>query len=256
MICKICGTKSALIFTTKILSKHDVSYFECPHCLFIQTEEPHWLDEAYKSPINLTDTGLLARNYQFLPQVATLLYFLVGKEKKYVDYGGGYGVFTRLMRDIGFDFYWIDPNCENIHARGFEWNQKTKPAAITLFETFEHFVDPRAEITNLLNISPNIIFSTTLAPTPAPKPESWWYYGFEHGQHVALYRQTTFNYIAKQERIHYVNFGNLHMFSERPILKEDAFLLRKGARFIFPLVKRMMKSKTFSDMQTLIKSET
>ncbi len=38
----------------------------------------------------------------------------------FLDYAGGYGVFTRLMRDIGFDFYWHDPYTQNLFANGFE----------------------------------------------------------------------------------------------------------------------------------------
>lgn len=256
MVCKICGAPSNDLFTTQILGKYPVKYYECSSCKFIQTEEPYWLEEAYASPINETDTGLLARNIQFLPLVSTLLYYLFGKKGMYVDYGGGYGVFTRLMRDVGFDYYWTDPKCENIHARGYVWNETQQPTAMTLFETFEHFTDPVMEVHNLLSISKNIIFSTTMAPTPAPEPNSWWYYGREHGQHVALYRPQTFKYLAKLNNTHYSNFGNLHVFSEKVILQEDAFLIRKAARFAFPLIKRFLKSKTHSDMQQLIRLKT
>ena len=252
MICKICGSTSNKIFTTELLKKYPVSYYECPTCHFIQTEPPYWLDEAYASPINETDTGLLARNLQFLPLVSSLLLYLVGKDGKFVDYGGGYGVFTRLMRDVGFDYYWTDPMCKNIHANGFEWDRTMKPDAITLFETFEHFVDPRDEIKKLMEISKTIVFSTTTAPVPYPQPESWWYYGLEHGQHVALYRPKTFRHIAQEEHMHYTNFGNIHVFSEKQIPKEGAFLLRKASKLAFPAIKRMMISRTYSDMQHII----
>lgn len=256
MQCNVCGKQTTKAFNTTILGKYQIDYFECPNCKFIQTETPYWLKEAYASPINETDTGLLRRNIQFVPRVATLLFFLVGKDKYFVDYGGGYGVFTRLMRDVGFDYYWTDPHCDNIHARGFSWDKKNQPDAITLFETFEHFVDPRMEIRNLLKITKNIIFSTTLAPEPTPAPESWWYYGREHGQHTALYRASTFRFIANEENVHYTNFGNLHLFSEKPIRKGMALLLKKGPRITFPIISKFMKSKTFTDMQQIIENKS
>ena len=37
-----------------------------------------------------------------------------------VDYGGGYGLLVRLMRNSGFDFYRYDPYCANFFAKGFE----------------------------------------------------------------------------------------------------------------------------------------
>ncbi len=256
MFCKICGSSCNKLFTTRILFKYDVEYYECTECLFIQTETPYWLDEAYASPINETDTGLLARNFQFVPLVSTLLFYLFKKHGTFVDYGGGYGVFTRLMRDVGFNYYWTDPKCENLHSRGFVWDESVQPDALTVFETFEHFLDPVEEVHNLLAMSSTVIFSTTMAPRPTPDPEKWWYYGREHGQHIALYRPETFKYLAKQNNSHYSNFGNIHVFSKKIIHSEDAFLIRQCSRFLFPILKRIMKSKTHSDMEQLIKKRT
>jgi len=45
-----------------ILNKYTIDYFHCPNCGFLQTQEPFWLDEAYKDPINISDTGYLSRN--------------------------------------------------------------------------------------------------------------------------------------------------------------------------------------------------
>ena len=58
------------------------------------------------------------------------------------NYAGGYGIFTRMMRDIGFDFYWLDKYADNLLTNGFEYNKKIhkKIEAITSFESFEHFV--------------------------------------------------------------------------------------------------------------------
>ena len=105
MICKICAKSTIKTFEAKILSKYDISYFQCTECGFLQTEEPYWLVEAYDSSISLSDTGIMSRNF-FLAKVAsTLIYYLFDKKSKFVDYAGGYGIFTRLMRDIGFDFF-------------------------------------------------------------------------------------------------------------------------------------------------------
>ncbi len=35
---------------------------------------------------------------------------------------------------------------------------------------------------NLLNISENILLTTTLLPNPIPKPDEWWYYVPDKGQ--------------------------------------------------------------------------
>lgn len=254
MNCHICNTETRQLFTAKILSKYEVAYVECPSCRFVQTEDPYWFAEAYKNAINLTDTGLLARNLEFLPIVSSLLYTLFQGKGKYVDYAGGYGVFTRLMRDVGFDYYWVDPYCDNIHAKGFEWHGTEKATALSIFETFEHFRNPMAEVTSLFEKSDTIILSTTCIPSPAPKPGTWWYYGLEHGQHLALYRPETFEYIAKQHGAIYRRYKTIHLLSKVSISDSAFALATRGARVSFQIVKRLMKSKTFSDMQQIIET--
>ncbi len=73
MTCKICGKENKFVFKTKIMKKYEISYFHCENCGFLQTEEPYWLSEAYKEPINITDTGYLSRNINLSKIVATLL---------------------------------------------------------------------------------------------------------------------------------------------------------------------------------------
>ena len=139
-------------FKAIVLSKYQVSYYHCPHCGFIQTEDPYWLDEAYKDPINVEDTGLLSRNISFSEMTALLIYFLFDKNGIFLDYAGGYGIFTRLMRDIGFNFFWHDPMTQNLLSRGFEYSDSLpRCELLTSFESFEHFKDPLTEITKMLD---------------------------------------------------------------------------------------------------------
>ncbi len=124
MTCKICGKENKFVFKAKILKKYEISYFHCENCGFLQTEEPYWLAESYKSPINISDTGYLSRNINLSKIVTTLLVSFFDYKKKFLDYAGGYGVFVRLMRDIGFDFYWYDKYTQNLFARGFEYKDR------------------------------------------------------------------------------------------------------------------------------------
>ncbi len=215
--CKICGGTSKYIFSAELMRKYTVEYFICECCSFLQTEEPFWLKEAYMSPINLTDTGLLARNIYFSRIVSSIFYFVFGGGGKCLDYAGGYGVFVRLIRDAGFDYYWQDPFSQNIFARGFEYDRASmKILAVTSFEAFEHFADPLSEIEKMLEISKNIFFSTQLLPKPVPAHGGWWYYGLEHGQHVSFYSAETLGYIAKKYGLNfYTNFSDFHFFTEK-----------------------------------------
>lgn len=218
--CRICKSKTNELFKAKIMNKYDIQYYECPSCDFIQVESPYWLEESYASPINLSDTGIIYRNLNYQKIVAVLLYFLFGSKNKFVDYAGGYGIFTRIMRDIGFDYYWDDPYTKNLVARGFEHTAENgKVEAITSFETFEHLVEPVPETEKMMKFSDTIIFSTQIAPTPAPKSEDWWYYGLEHGQHTALYRKKSLETLGTGLGLKlYTNGTDLHVFTKSDLV--------------------------------------
>ena len=119
---------------------------------FFLTEDPFWPEEAYAESINISDTCYISRNLELSKMLTILLSLFFDKNAKYLDYAGGYGVFIRMMSDLGFDFYWYDKFKTNLFAKGFEY-QNEKYEAVTTFESFEHFVGPMKEIENLLKIS-------------------------------------------------------------------------------------------------------
>jgi hypothetical protein len=256
--CRICNSTSNYLFHAKVMDKYNVAYYRCGNCDFIQTEKPYWLEESYKSPINFSDTGILLRNLDLARPVSMLLYFVFGKEHKYLDYAGGYGLFTRLMRDAGFDYYWHDPYTPNLVARGFEIDpMKDQIEAITTFESFEHLAEPMPEIEQMLRFSRNIIFSTRLVPDPLPQPDQWWYYGLEHGQHVALYSRRTLQYIADQFGLKLNTVKHFHMLSEKkvnPLLFK--VLYYAGKVNADKLLHFVLKSKTEEDNREIVRRQS
>ena len=103
-----------------VLGKYDVEYQRCQDCELIQTETPYWLPEAYDQAIISTDVGLIWRNQRFAKITSRVLRHLFPKVERCIDYGGGYGMYTRMMRDLGHDFSHYDPHCENLFAKGME----------------------------------------------------------------------------------------------------------------------------------------
>ena len=256
MKCKICNKKNGSIFTANILNKYSIKYYYCSQCGFLQTEEPYWVKEAYSEPINRSDTGYMSRNVGLSKKLTILLPFLMQKNDKFLDYAGGYGVLVRLMRDTGFDFYWSDEYTSNLFSRGFEYNNEPIKA-VTTFEAFEHFIDPIKEIGKMLKISNTIVFSTLLLPEVVPKPEEWWYYALDHGQHVSFYSNKTFQYIAHEFNLNYYNLGSLHLLTRKKLPAYQIFLMKiliKFSRFgLHALVKKRLTSKTWSDYILLAK---
>lgn len=259
MNCNICDSISKELFKARVLKKYDVRFYHCDICGFLQTEEPRWLEQAYKKPINSTDVGLLSRNVYFSKMTAAIIYYIFGKNIRALDYAGGYGIFVRLMRDAGFDFYWQDSYAENLFATGFEYDPAiNKTGLITSFECFEHFTDPMKDIAKILDISNNVIFSTQILPSPVPEPHKWWYYGLDHGQHVSFYSLKTLNYIAGKFNLNlYSNNCDYHIITPLKLntifLK---FLMRFNAYLFEFLIKRKMNSLTSDDFSLLLKGRT
>jgi hypothetical protein len=257
MLCSICNSPSQRAFTAKILSKYDVSYFSCPECGFLQTEKPHWLDEAYRHTLNSEDTSVLQRNWYYADVVSSVIFSLFDRHGKFLDFGGGYGVLTRLLRDKGFDCYWRDPNAENIFASGFEYGAGiAQVELLTCIECFEHFVDPRKEIETILGISSNIFFATQLLPSPVPKPEEWDYYGLTHGQHISFYSLKTLHYLAQSFGLQVHSNGTyMHLFTQKNI---GNWKFRRAIHPGVPQrlrIKAAMKSRREADFKQIVRAK-
>ena len=253
-ICRVCKSTVSKIFSSNVLQKYTVEYFQCSRCKYIQTETPYWLEEAYNSPINVSDTGMIMRNLWFRNVAATTIFFLFDYKGKFLDYGGGYGVFVRMMRDLGFDFCWQDKYTENLFAQGFEFaeTEKLPIDLLTCFEAFEHFVDPLAEFENLLCISRNILLSSEFVPEPLPSPSEWWYYGVEHGQHIGFYKKKTFLYLAEKYNLNfYTNSQNIHLLTEKQFLAPTFKWITKASKYITPFIQKRMQSLTWKDSKKL-----
>lgn len=220
MNCKICSSTSQPFAHGVVLQKHRVSYFKCKNCGFVQTEEPYWLNEAYSEAINLSDVGLVSRNIRFAKIAKALIAAFFNSDGRFIDYGAGYGLFVRMMRDLGYDFCWHDRYCENLFAKGFESAQVGADhfELLTAFELFEHFTTPQKDIAEMLKLSRNILFSTELLPAAMPKPGDWWYYGLEHGQHISLFTHKSLSILAEQYDLNFYSNGtSVHLFTDKRI---------------------------------------
>ena len=218
--CIICTAEAYPYCSAEILKTHNVQYYKCSQCEFIFTETPYWLDEAYNSAITRLDIGLIQRNQMMTPVVKAVINKWFDPNKQYVDYGGGYGMLVRMMRDQGFDFYRQDIHCTNLYAESFDVNDipPFKAELLTAFEVFEHLVDPVLEVAKMLELSDSILFSTTVQPSANVTPESWWYFTPETGQHISLYSRSSLQFLAEKFGLYYYwNDQNVHLFSRRNV---------------------------------------
>lgn len=216
--CIICGETENKIFSKTILEKYDVSYFRCSQCGFLHTEKAYWLKEAYSEAISSLDVGLVHRNLHFRPIVQRFLNKVFKQGGRFLDYAGGYGLFTRLMRDTGFNFYRQDRYCRNIFAADFDADdlpqEQQKFSLITAFEVFEHFTDPKTEMTKMLHFGDMIFFSTELIPDDTASLSGWWYLSPESGQHISFYTERSLRELGAFFGLQFFSNGiDTHLFT-------------------------------------------
>jgi len=239
MECRICGVPTEPAFRARIMGKYDAGYHRCPSCGFMQTDDPFWLSESYASAINDIDLGPVNRAVTGSRLVEGVILSFFDPAARHVDYGAGYGVLVRLMRDRGFDFYWSDPHCQNIFAKHFVAEPGRRFELLTAFEVFEHLADPIQEIGQMLEMADNLLFSTLLVPRRANRAEDWWYFGPEHGQHIAFYTRRALEVQGERFGLHLASDGEgMHLLSRRKV-PERAFRLlardgwaARGARMV------------------------
>ncbi|TAE73014.1 MAG: class I SAM-dependent methyltransferase [Bacteroidetes bacterium] len=231
MKCQICQSNLRPIFHKKVMFKYEVDYYSCDNCKFVQIIEPHWLEEAYSNAITSTDIGLVARNLYFSQIVERIILKFFNNNGVFLDYGSGYGLFVRIMRDKGLNFYGEDKYCDNLFSQIFDKNNletNTKFELITAFEVFEHLENPMSIIDYFINISDNILFSTELQPND--NIENWHYISPENGQHISFFHHKTLLKISSilNMQLH-TNGSSLHLLTKK--------------KYNFDIIKSMEKSK-------------
>lgn len=216
MRCRICGKVSEAFGSALLLSKYQVNYFRCGVCQFIQTETPHWLDEAYSDAIGALDVGVMFRNLHNAALTSAVISMLFPNGTRFLDYAAGYGTLVRLMRDRGFDFYWSDPHAKNLHAPGFEHVPGSRYDLLTAYEVLEHLPEPLEGIALMLDLADSVLVSTEVVPEPAPVPPNWWYYAAKGGQHISFYSAHSLQKIASHFQVHLLSRGSYHLFTRKP----------------------------------------
>lgn len=255
--CKICKQNTKELFRAQVLYKYDVQYYQCTNCAFIQTEEPHWLEESYTSAITDLDLGYVTRNIFFGAITTKLLKRSFHRKAAFLDYGGGYGMFVRLMRDRGFDFYREDKYCANLFSAHFDVddpidNAPKKFELVTAFEVFEHLENPYEDIERMFQFSDSILFSTELQPQDTFSSASdWWYFSPDIGQHIAIYSKGALQEIAKKYNCQVYSAQNkLHLLTKRKFAWNP---------LIYPVYSTLIGDKllgrNFMNRQSLLKPD-
>lgn len=261
MRCRICGGGTSHHFLATVLRTYSAEFRYCRDCDHVFAAEPHWLQEAYSDAIVRTDTDIAARNVFTALRIAAVLFVMLEErgDGVYADIAGGYGLLTRLMRDLGFQYYWRDPYAQNLFARGFEYSAtRGRCRAVSAIEVLEHTVNPLEFLRDSLSTcdTDTIIFTTQVFDDKRPPPaDRWDYYSFQTGQHISFFSRAGIQRLGARIGLSYYALGRLHLLTSRPVrpLRLQIAASRVLALPLALVAARRLGSKRSSDRYMLEK---
>jgi hypothetical protein len=209
--CRLCGGRALRQFSRRVLGRYDVAYFQCSACHSLQSQEPYWLEAAYKHNFAVLDTGAVQRNLTNLGAVALVarLYGL----RNILDFGGGDGLLCRLLRDYGFNCYVSDKYADTSYAQGFTEQDFERPDLVVAFEVVEHFAHPAQDLGALFSPKPTLVLLST--ELFSGQDETWWYLTPETGQHVFFYSRAAVQRIAERYGYRALISGSYILFADK-----------------------------------------
>jgi hypothetical protein len=218
-----------------------VDLYRCPACGLFEFVDPDWLDAAYADPIADIDVGLASRCIALASYTEAIVRGQRLGDRPHLDYGGGYGLLTRLLRDRGIDMRHYDPYARNLFAQGREGKPSESYGCVTMVEVLEHLLDPLELIRSLSAHVDLIIVSTVLVPEGRTDLSDWWYLIPDLGQHVTFYTVPALEAIATScgYRLTTDSMG-LHVLSKSRLRPLARLAVRKqrAAQFIAWLLHR------------------
>ena len=109
------------------------------------------------------------------------------------DIGAGIGIYARLMRDNGYNFYGSDQFCSMPLIRPFV-QQDSKALIKTAFEVVEHLPSLTKFLKEQIKEVDLFLFSTELRDVGFIPKSDWWYYVFPTGQHIGFHSKKSLSY--------------------------------------------------------------
>ena len=195
--CRLCGARADFWNSRRLLNRYDISYYLCSECGSLETEKPYWLEKAYDVTGIGEDLGAGQRTIDLALKTSALLdQIKLPARAECIDFGGGIGLFTRLMRDRGFNFHSYDLYAQPFFSDRYSLTSLVgrAPAVVTAFEVLEHFSDPAQDLPQLFESRPALVIATTELFTG--QDLTWPYFADATGQHVFFYSPKAMNRIA------------------------------------------------------------
>ena len=196
--CRLCDGNTVFRFTRDATDGSRVEYRECSSCGSLQTQYPEWVIHGGCDPTLDLDTSRLER-VLFHRSVIAALFKICGlstQTDKLLDWGGGYGLLVRALRDVGIDAYHYDAFQQNVFAVPFDFDEYAFYKIVCAFEVWEHLIQPKKDLQKLFFLCPDILLvSTSRYYGQGP---DWPYLGPPKSGHIFFYGDRAFSWIANR----------------------------------------------------------
>ena len=211
--CRLCGAGTTWAFNGVMLSKYEVAYHTCTGCGSLQTEPPHWLNEAYSDPTARIDPGAARRTLDcfVLVDIVARLF----KCRTLLDFGGNTGFLCRLLRDRGYSAYSFDRHVTPTYVPQFVGSPADRYDLLSAFEVIEHFDHPASELDQIFAARPKIVLAST--ELYLGQAADWWYLAPAEGQHVFFYSRRAIGLIAARYGYDVMIGTRFLLFSRAPL---------------------------------------
>lgn len=181
--------------------KYNANLTHCDQCDYLYLQEPYWLEAAYENEF-YGDTGYAVRNIELARQSLILfrcwkLINRCGFFPASCDIGSGLGLYARMMRDKGYNFYGADEFAAMQLIKPFI-DSGTDYKVKTAFEVIEHLPSLPEFLSEKVGAVDFFLFSTELRETGVIPSNDWWYYAFPIGQHIGFHSQKSLKIAFEQ----------------------------------------------------------
>lgn len=240
MSCRACTSPTAVAHPVLVRGR-SVDLQRCPACGMFQFDAPDWLAEAYADPIADLDVGLASRCVELARVTEALVRACRLGAARHLDFGGGYGLLTRLVRDRGIDMRHHDPYARNLFAQGQQGTLDGDYGVITMVEVLEHLTDPFEVLAALTEHCSVVVVATVLVPPGTTSLQGWWYLIPDLGQHITFPTAGSLAALASRLGWQVATDGvGLHVFSRQPLGRLAGLVLRdvRWARVLARALRR------------------
>lgn len=224
--CVICAGKCVEILRYLVLKQNQAILVRCQNCEFTYVVEPGWLAGSFTETLQPLDVGTVDRCsvvLDFVQAVARITGW--SSPTRFLDWGGGYGLMTRMARDRGMNFANFDPYVQSLFSAPANLDRLRPVEVIVASEVFLHIENPLHALSELLSFSPVVIITAAVPPDQISL--EWWYLMPDTGQHVSFYPLPSLKKLAELTETKLLSDGRFfHIFSRSELPLRTRALVR------------------------------